>query len=69
MATNAAERESIAQAIMGKGLGVICIANPRGPAVDAILIKTPLYHQANTTDPVEVWKEMTGDAANTTYLP
>jgi hypothetical protein len=69
MATNATQRETIAQAIMRKGNGVVCIANPRGASVDVILIKSPSYRvPANSTD-VKVWVEMTGDDANAEYLP
>ena len=69
MPTNAAEREVIAQNIMKRGIAVIAIANPRGPDVDAILVKPASYHiPANATD-VHVWYEMTGDGANSAYLP
>jgi hypothetical protein len=69
MATNATERELIAQRIMQLGTGVLAIANPCGAAVDAILIKEPDYHvPANATE-VVVRKEYTGDAANSAYLP
>jgi hypothetical protein len=67
MATNAAQRELIAQQIMQLGRGITAIANPRGSTVDAILVKSPDYHPSNAT--VEVWHEFTGDAANSTFLP
>jgi hypothetical protein len=66
MATNAAKRVEIARQIMLAGYG-ICIPNPRGSAVDAILIKEFDYHMpANATD-IKSWTEMTGNAANTAY--
>jgi len=67
MATNAAQRETIAQNIMKAGKAVVCIANPRGPNVDAILVKCANYHPANAT--IEVWHEFDGDTANATFLP
>lgn len=66
MATNAAQREEIGRQIMLAGYGV-CVANPRGPTVDAILIKEFDYHvPANATD-INIWYEYTGNAANTAY--
>ncbi|MEN6537926.1 MAG: hypothetical protein ABFD60_07850 [Bryobacteraceae bacterium] len=66
MATNAAQRETIARQIMEKGYA-IAIANPRGSSVDAILVKEFDYHvPANATD-VKVWYEYTGNNANTAY--
>ena len=69
MATSAAERELIAQNIMKSGQAVVCIANPRGPNVDAILLKPATYHVPSNATDVVCWVEMTGDAANAAYLP
>jgi len=69
MATNATERESIAQRAMQLGRGVVAIANPRGATVDAILIKEPDYHAPANAADIVIWKEYTGDAANSAYLP
>lgn len=67
MATNAAQRVAIADAIMRQGNGVIAIPNPRGSTVDAILVKEPDYRvPANAVD-VNVWYEYTGNGANTAY--
>ncbi len=67
MATNAAQRQSIAEKIMRLGTGVIAIPNPRGSTVDAILLKEPDCHApANATDVVS-WFELTGDAASAAY--
>ena len=66
MATNAAQRATIAKQIMEKGYA-IAIANPRGSAVDAIIVKEFDYHvPANATD-INIWYEYTGNAANTAY--
>jgi hypothetical protein len=51
---------------MTAGYG-ICIPNPRGEAVDALLVKEFDYHvPANATDIVD-WTEFTGNAACTNY--
>ena len=67
MATNAAQRLTIALQIMRQGNGVLAIANPRGSSVDAILVKEPDCHvPANATD-IKSWYEYTGNGANTAY--
>ena len=68
MATNAAQRLTISQQIMRKGLGITAIANPRGASVDAILLKAPLYKVPANATSVGVWTELTGDNANANYL-
>jgi len=67
MATNAAQRTSIAQKIMRLGTGVTAIPNPRGATVDAILVKSPSYHTPANSTAVVVWVEYTGDAAAAAY--
>jgi len=69
VATNATQRETIAQNIMKSGQAVVCIANPRGESVDAILIKPANCHAPANTSDVVSWFELTGDAANSAYLP
>jgi hypothetical protein len=66
MATNAALRSQMAEKLMRTGVA-LAIANPRGSAVDAILVKEFDYvTPANATD-IVVWKEFTGNACNTNY--
>jgi hypothetical protein len=66
MATNATQRFNMAQKLMRDGTAV-AIPNPRGSAVDAILVKEfDLHAPANATD-IVIWKEYTGNACNTAY--
>lgn len=66
MATNAAQRLSMAIKLMRDGTAV-AIPNPRGSTVDAILVKEFDYHApANAVD-IKVWVEHTGNGCNTNY--